>query len=117
MAGQPRTRARRTVTGPRCGVPGCDRAAGFGTTHTGTGNCNRHEHWVRVGQAPLPPDAKLVALAGAVLLGQYRGTIAASGSPLQTSLEVLDEQLPEYVAQVHSWVHECAFLSTARKPG
>jgi hypothetical protein len=39
-----------------------------------------------------------------VLLGQYRGTIAASGAPLRTSLEVLDEQLPAYVAQVRTWV-------------
>ena len=100
MAGQPRTRARRTATGPRCGVPGCDRAAGFGTTHAGAGNCQRHEHWVRVGQAPLPPDAKVVALAGAVLLGQYRGTIAASGQPVRVALDVLDEQLPTYVERV-----------------
>ena len=50
------------------------------------------------------PDEQVVALAGAVLLGRYRGTIAASGEPLKTSLEVLDEQLPEYVAQVRTWV-------------
>jgi hypothetical protein len=47
----------------------------------------------------LPPD-HVVALAGALLLGQYRGTVAASGRPLQVALEVLDEQLPDYVARV-----------------
>jgi hypothetical protein len=50
--------------------------------------------------AALPPDAKVVALAGALCLGQYRGTIRASGAPLPTALAVLDEQLPSWVERV-----------------
>lgn len=73
----------------------------------GQGTCSRHAGWVQAAaptDAGLPDDARVVALAGAVLLGRYRGTIAASGAPLRTSLEVLDEQLPDYVAQVRTWV-------------
>ena len=46
----------------------------------------------------------MIALAGAVLLGRYRGTITASGTPLRTSLEVLEDQLPDDVAHVRTWV-------------
>ena len=101
MAGQPRRRARRAA-GELCAVPGCTRGPA-----PGTGTCQRHANWTRVeGQAPLPPDARVVALAGAVLLGRYRGTIAASGQPLQTSLAVLDEQLPTWVERVQRQLGE-----------
>jgi hypothetical protein len=89
-------------------VPGCRQLAGAGTEHDGTGNCQRHEGWVlldalhtSIGGQLLPPEnAKVVALAGAVLLGRYRRNIAASAAPLQASLEVLDEQLGDYVERV-----------------